>query len=46
MVYASWPDVRPGLDFILVAKPLAARAKFAMLKQEFLDLARKGGLLQ
>lgn len=38
--------IRDGLWLVLVAKPPAARATFAMLREEWTQLARRGGILR
>jgi len=38
--------MRPGLDLIIVAKPGADKAKFMILKNDFLFVAKKSGFLE
>jgi ribonuclease P protein component len=46
LVRHARPAMREGLWLVLVAKPPAARATFAMLREEWTQLARRGGILR
>ena len=40
------PGMRDGVWLVVVAKPNAARATFAVLREEWAQLARRGGILR
>jgi ribonuclease P protein component len=40
------PALRDGLWLVIVAKPHAARASYAVLQNEWTQLARRGGVLR
>ena len=40
------PALREGLWLVIVAKPLAARSTFEVLREEWTQLARRGGILR
>jgi len=40
------PDLREGLWLVIVAKSLAARLPFEALREEWTQLARRGGILR
>ncbi len=40
------PRLRDGIWLVVVAKPNAAKATFAMLRDEWAQLARRGGILR
>jgi ribonuclease P protein component len=46
IVRQARPVLRDGLWLVLVAKPPAARATYAMLREEWAQLARRGGILR
>jgi ribonuclease P protein component len=46
LVRHARPAVRDGLWLVLVAKPPAGRASFAALREEWTQLARRGGIFR
>jgi ribonuclease P protein component len=40
------PELREGLWLVIVAKPLAARADYDVLRDEWTQLAQRGGLFR